>query len=182
MEKETLYALFKARQSDRKFDPDRSVDPVIVQRIIEGAIQAPSAVNQQPYSVIAVTEKEEVERISKAALKGVAINQFMTSAPAHLFIIGERSSILGSIGNLVRNINYVPFDIGIFMGYICLAAEAEGLGSCILGSINGNEVARQLGVPSSKRVLFDILLGYSVDKKREKKRRPTEKVLHFEKW
>lgn len=182
MDKESLYALFRARQSDRKFDLQRDVDAATVKRIVEGAITAPSAVNQQPYSVIAVSDRAEAAKIGQAALKGVAINKFVATAPAHLFIIAERSSVLGSIGNLIRNINFVPFDIGIFMAYLCLAAEAEGLGSCIIGSLNGNEVARQLGVPKSKRVVFDIVLGYSTEVKRDKKRRALEEVLHTGRW
>lgn len=69
MDKEALYALFRARQSDRKFDLQRDVDADTVKRIVEGAITAPSAVNQQPYSVIAVTDRAEAAKTARLLLR-----------------------------------------------------------------------------------------------------------------
>ena len=60
-----------------------------------------------------------------------------------------------------------------------LAAESEGLGSCILGWFDEKEVKSLTGIPSSKRVLLDVLIGYPVKEKRKKIRKEKEKVVSY---
>ena len=63
-----------------------------------------------------------------------------------------------------------------------LAAESEGLGSCILGWFDEKEIKSLTGIPSSKRVLLDILIGYPVKEKRKKMRKPKEKVISYNQY
>lgn len=183
VEPTALYDLFKERQSDRKFDLTKPVEEAVLHRIVEAACMAPSAVNQQPWHVVAVCEREAALRVGKAAHGGiVAINKFTVTAPAHLFIVGDAGNIWARIGGKARNIDFAPFDIGIFIGHLVLAIEAEGLGSCIIGSLNGEAVAKELGIPANKRVLFDIVVGHPLEETRNKRRRPINEVLHIGKW
>lgn len=179
-----LYELFASRQSDRKYAATKPVDNRVIQRIVEHALLAPSATNQQPWQIVAVSDDALRERVVSAALKNtLGANRFLREAPVHLFIVGDRPSLLAkTFGEGIRGINYVPYDLGILMAYIVLAAEAEGLGSCIVGWINGSEVAKELGIPKNKKVLFDITLGYSLDAKRSKKRKSPEKSIHYNQW
>ena len=62
---------------------------------------------------------------------------------------------------------------------ITLAAESEGLGSCMIGWFDEKEMKRLTGIPSSKRVLLDITIGYPVKEKRKKMRKPKEKVISY---
>ena len=50
-------------------------------------------------------------------------------------------------------------DIGIVAAHISLAAEAEGLGSCILGWFDEKELKQLVGIPASKRLLLDMSLA-----------------------
>ena len=47
-------SLVKQRQSDRAFDPERSVEPEKLERILEGGRLAPSSCNSQPWHFIVV--------------------------------------------------------------------------------------------------------------------------------
>ena len=90
MEAEDLYALYRERQSDRKF-ADRPVPQEVLERILHNAMLAPSATNQQPWSIVAVSEPETVQRVGQAVIKGVTnMNKFALEAPAHLLIVAER--------------------------------------------------------------------------------------------
>lgn len=59
-------------------------------------------------------------------------------------------------------------DIGIAAAHITLAATAEGLGSCILGWFDEKAMRKLLHIPDKKRVILDIVVGYSTQPLREK--------------
>ena len=106
-------------------------------------------------------------------------NKFLLQAPVHILIIGDRPGALAAtMGKTFRDINYVPYDLGILIAHLVLAVEAEGLGSCIVGWLNGRKVAKVLGIPKTKKVLFDISVGYSLDSKRPK----PEDCIHYNGW
>lgn len=73
-------------------------------------------------------------------------------------------------------------DIGIAAAHISLAAEAEGLGSCILGWFDEKELKQLAGIPASKRLLLDIVIGYPAKEKRKKIRKPKEKVISYNRY
>jgi len=70
-------------------------------------------------------------------------------------------------------------DIGIATAHITLAAEAEGLGSCILGWFDEKEIKKLTGIPTHKRLLLDITIGYPAKAKRQKSRKSKEKVISY---
>lgn len=184
MNAQDLYTLFRQRQSDRRYDTQRPVDHETIQRVVENALLAPSATNQQLWQIVVANDPKLSQQVAKAARTGMmGQNKFLEEAPVHLLIIGDRPSFLAStMGKTFRNIDYVPYDLGILIGHLVLALEAEGLGSCIVGWLNGREVAKLLGIPKNKKVLFDISVGYSLDKKRPKKRKEASVCIHYNKW
>lgn len=60
---------------------------------------------------------------------------------------------------------------------MCLAAEDEGLGTCILGWFDEEKIKKLLNIPKDKRVLLDIVVGYSTQAKREKKRKDFDTIV-----
>jgi len=70
-------------------------------------------------------------------------------------------------------------DIGIIAEHICLAAASEGLGSCMIGWFDESKVKKILNIPSSKRVLLIITLGYAAKETRTKIRKPIDKIISF---
>lgn len=179
---DSLYSIFRERQSVRSFKPDL-IDTEILRRVVQESLQAPSATNQQPWDVLLINDPEGSKQVAQKAQSGifVGINKFLHQAPAHLLIVQERSSLLAKIGKL-NGMNYAPYDVGLFVAHLSLALAAEGLGSCILGWINSSALEKYLGVPRNKKIVFDIAVGYSDAPLREKKRRDLTSVLHEGKW
>lgn len=104
MKAEDLYALYRERQSDRKF-ADRPVPQEVLERILHNAMLAPSATNQQPWSIVAVSEPEAVQRVGQAVIKGVTnMNKFALEAPAHLLIVAERGRWIARMGSRVMGV------------------------------------------------------------------------------
>lgn len=183
MQPQELYQLFSQRQSDRRFDPNRPIPEEILTRILDNSLLAPSACNEQPWQTVVVTEPELVKKVAQAARKGsLGQNKFIEQAPVHILLVADPPSLLAKFGGKVRGVDYVQNDLGIFTAYLTLAAAAEGIGSCIIGWLNGGAVSEVLGIPKNKKVFLDIVLGYSLDPVRSKKRKPKSQLLHFNKW
>lgn len=173
--------LVSARQSDRAYDKERSVEPEKLERILEIARLAPSACNAQPWKFVVITDRELARKAGKAAA-GLGMNKFAKDAPVHLLIVEESANITSMLGGKVKGKHFPLIDIGIVAAHITLAAESEGLGSCILGWFDEAELKRLAGIPDSKRVLLDIVIGYPVKEKRKKIRKSKDKIISYNRY
>ncbi|MDD2961048.1 MAG: nitroreductase family protein [Muribaculaceae bacterium] len=173
--------LVKTRQSDRAYDSTRSVEPEKLERILAAAHLAPSACNSQPWHIIVVQDKATREEVADA-LTSIGMNKFGEQAPVHLVIVEEAPNFTARLGGWVKNKHFPYIDCGILSAYITLAAAAEGLGSCVLGWFDEKQMRKVLDIPRSKRILLDIIIGYSVDKPRDKARKPIEEIVSADKY
>ncbi|WP_373127306.1 nitroreductase family protein [Bacteroides sp. HPS0048] len=170
--------LVMSRQSDRAYDKERSVEPEKLERILEAARLAPSACNAQPWKFVVVTDRELSRKVGKAAA-GLGMNKFAKDAPVHILIVEESANITSLLGGKVKDKHFPLIDVGIAASHIVLAAESEGLGSCILGWFDEKEIKQLTGIPASKRLLLDIIVGYPLKEKRKKIRKVKEKVISY---
>ena len=164
MEYTDFLQLVLSRQSDRAYDKERPVEAEKLERILEAGRLAPSAL-----------------KVGKAAA-GLGMNKFAKDAPVHILIVEESANITSLLGGKVKDKHFPLIDIGIAAAHITLAAESEGLGSCILGWFDEKEIKRLTGIPASKRLLLDIAIGYPIKEKRKKMRKPQEKVVSYNRY
>ena len=170
--------LVMSRQSDRAYDKKHSVEPEKLERILEAARLAPSACNAQPWKFVVVTDRELSRKVGKAAA-GLGMNKFAKDAPVHILVVEESANITSLLGGKVKDKHFPLIDVGIAASHIVLAAESEGLGSCILGWFDEKEIKQLTGIPASKRLLLDIIVGYPLKEKRKKIRKVKEKVISY---
>ena len=173
-----LLNLVQARQSDRCYDTNRPVEQEKLERILEIARLAPSACNAQPWKFVVVTDPELAMKVGKATA-GIGMNKFAVQAPVHILIVEESPNFTSFIGGKIKRKHFPQVDIGIAAAHIVLAAENEGLGSCILGWFDEDAIKDLVGIPSSRRLLLDIIVGYPLKEKRKKSRKPADKVIRF---
>ncbi|MDL2214856.1 nitroreductase family protein [Dysgonomonas sp. OttesenSCG-928-M03] len=172
--------LVKKRQSTRKYDTSREVETEKIANILEAARLSPSACNAQPWHFIVVDEPDLKNKVADAAsARLLGMNHFTKQAPVHLLIVEEKVNLSSGIGGLIKDKNFAFVDIGIAAAHICLAAEAQGLGSCILGWFNESKIKKLLNIPDSKRVLLDIVIGYPAQEVRMKKRKSSEDIISY---
>ncbi len=175
--------LVSSRQSVRAFDPEWSVEKDKIERIIEAARLAPSACNAQPWSFVVVDEPELKNKIADATSSRVlGMNHFTKQAPVHLLLVEEKVNISSGIGGWIKKKNYAQMDLGIVAAHIVLAAQAEGLGTCIVGWFDEDKVKDLLHIPSSKRVWLDIVVGYGTQPLRKKSRKNVDKILSYNRY
>jgi nitroreductase len=171
-----------SRQSDRKYS-DKPVEKEKLDRILEAGRMAPSACNAQPWKFIVITEPDLLKKIADAATaKLTGMNSFVGQAPLMLVVIREQPNFSSKIGGTIKNKDYSLIDIGIASENICLQAKAEGIGSCIVGWFDEKLLRKLLAIPGSKRVELIITLGYSLAGQREKKRKPSEVTVSYDKY
>jgi nitroreductase len=177
-----MLELILRRQSDRKYS-DKPVEDEKLARIIEAGRMAPSACNAQPWKFVVVTDASLIQKLSQAATeKLTGMNSFVNQAPVLITIVREKPNLSSKIGGKMKNKDYSHNDIGIASANICLQAAAEGIGSCIIGWFDEKMIRMILGIPASKRVELIITLGYSLSEYREKKRKPKEVTVSFNKY
>lgn len=172
-----------SRQSDRAFDKDRPVEKEKIERILDAARMAPSACNAQPWHFIVVDEPELRDKVADAtSARALGMNHFTKQAPVHILLVEERVNISSGFGGWVKKKDFAQMDLGIAAAHMVLAARAEGLGSCILGWFDEPKMRELLNIPNNKRVWLDVVIGYSTQTLRNKKRKPVEKVVSYNRY
>ena len=163
----------RARQSCRRYDPDRSVEQEKLEAILEAVRLAPSACNGQPYH-LTVCRGETAREVAKATM-GMGMNKFAAEAPVLIVISEEAYVKSAALGAMVKGNDYRSIDIGIAAAYLTAEAAAQGLGTCILGWLDDEKIRSLCGL--SRPVRLVITLGYAADTPREKKRKKIDELV-----
>jgi nitroreductase len=179
---EKMLSLLTRRQSDRQYS-NKPVEKEKLERIIEAGRIAPSACNAQPWRFIVVTEPDLIQKVAvAAAARLIGMNKFVAQAQALIVVIREKPNFSSKVGGTIKNKDYSIIDIGIASENICIQATAEGLGSCLIGWFDEPQLRKLLSIPRSRRVELIITLGYSLSEHREKKRKPVEEVVSYNRY
>ena len=138
--------LAKSRQSDRAYEPGRVIEREVLERILEAGRIAPSACNGQPWHFTVVTEPSLLVEVGKAT-SSLGMNKFVKDASALVLITQESTNITSKLGCGIKDKDFPVMDLGIASAYITLAAEDEGIGSCILGWFDEKKIKDLTGIP-----------------------------------
>lgn len=177
----TLADLIKLRQSTRRYT-SQPVEPEKLERCLEMARLAPSASNSQPWTFIAVTQTDLLDKVAKQTFDQVfRFNKFVMQASALVVIVMEKPLLITQIGGIIKKKEYPLIDIGIAAEHFCLQATEEGLGTCMLGWFNEKPIKKLLNIPAGKTIGLIISVGYPPQdyKIREKSRKPFHEVVRY---
>lgn len=147
--------MIKSRRSIRRYKPDM-VPQEMIDRVIEAGLWAASGMGRQSTVIIAVTDRDTRDALSRAnaAVMGANTDPFY-GAPAVLIVLGDRR-----IGTCV-------YDGSLAIGNMLLEAHAQGLGACWIhrakeefeGEI-GKKLLRKLGIEGDYEGIGHVILGY----------------------
>ena len=170
--------LFLNRQSCREFSKT-PVPEELVKEVCRLALLAPSACNSQPWKLIAVTG-EKKEQVADA-LQDWGMNKFVSDAPVLVAVVEGKGNLTAAVGSRFKDNDFVHNDIGILTAHLVLAAQAAGLGSCILGWRNEEKLRKALGLSSKAKVPEVVAMGYPAENYpiRPKKRKDLNDVFEF---
>jgi len=162
-----FFEVIRNRRSIRKYQ-DKSVEKEKLQKILEAARLAPSAMNRQPYKLIVVSKKDILSKMNSACNQDwkAPIMIAMVSIPKEAWVRDDGEE-------------YWKADAAIAMHQVSLAAFAEGLGTCWIAAFKEKEVKELLGVDSGSRIPFLSPLGYPAENKGPITNRKTlESLIH----
>ena len=168
-----FWQVLENRYSVRAFDPDVDVSPEQMDRLLQAAIQAPSAGNRQPWHFYVVWN-EAVRRQLAAAAFG---QMFVARAPATIVVCADAEQSAARYGRRGRDL-YCLQDTAAATEHILLAATALGLGGCWVGAFDEHQVARILRLPPRHRPIAILPIGKPAHPPtRRTARRPLESVV-----
>ena len=171
-----FYEVIKTRRSVRSFS-DEPIPEEVLERVLNAARIAPSGSNRQPTRLIVV--KDAAAR--KALVPLCHGQRFVGEAPVVIVACGRnldynRGGYMGDMSMLV--------DVTIAFDHLTLAARAEGLGTCWIGSFDNAAVKEHLGIPENFEVVAATPLGYPEGSPfvETTDRLPLEEITCDEKW
>ena len=168
-------SIASARQSCRSYDESRPVEKEKLDAILEAGRLSPSACNGQPYH-FTVCRGEAAKAVAKAC-QGMGMNKFAEKAPVMIVLSEEDYIASAALGARIKKNDYRSIDIGIAAAYLTAEAQAQGLGSCILGWFDDEKIREICGLEKPVRLV--ICLGYATegDALRPKKRKSPDELI-----
>jgi nitroreductase len=160
----------RGRRAVREYTGE-PVDEAILLALIDAAIQAPSAVNQQPWAFTVVRDARVLDKISQAS------KAHMLATMPDSMRSGHFTSRLGDAGfqifyhapaliviSATAQGPWIVEDCAMAAENLMLAACAAGLGTCWIGFaqgyLNTPEGRKALGVPEAWVSIAPIIVGH----------------------
>lgn len=153
----------KKRRSVRRYKSDM-VPQDVIEKIVEAGTYAPTGMNRQTPIIIAVTNKEMRDRMSKlnAKVMGREDSDPFYGAPVVLVVLASKEYP-----------TYI-YDGSLVMQNLMLAANSLNVGSCwihrakeVFDSEEGKAILEELGIKGDYEGIGNCILGYADGEVRE---------------
>ena len=188
-----------ARRSIRRYRPD-TLGPARIERLIEAAIQAPSAHNRQPWRFAVLEDPDTKDRLARAMgarLRDDRLADGDAEEAVERDVARSRGRITGAPAVIVVCLTLADMDAypdtrraeaeylmavqGTAMAVenLLLAAHGEGLGACWMCAplFCPDTVIETLGLPADWQPQALVTLGRPADAGRERPRKPLGELL-----
>lgn len=151
------------RRSIRKYKEDM-VSKEIIEKIVEAGTYAPTGMNKQTPIIIAVTNKELRDKMSKlnAKVMGREETDPFYGAPVVLVVLAS------------KEYHTYIYDGSLVMQNLMLAANSLGVGSCwihrakeVFESEEGKAILKELGIEGEYEGIGNCVIGYADGEVRE---------------
>lgn len=160
------------RRSIRRYTGE-PVPKKMTQELLEAAMSAPSASNEQPWHFVIIDERQILDEIPKYH----PYSSMLREAPLAIAVCGD----------LKREImkGYWIQDCSAATENILIAAQAKGLGAVWLGVFPREEralaIQKLLGLPEYIIPLCLVSIGYPAEKKSRANRYDPSRI-HYNRW
>jgi len=183
---ETLEML-KNHRSVRKYK-DQPIEQELLDQILEAGMRGSNTGNMQIYSVVVTRDAQR-----KKELAQFHFNQPMVANAAAVITVcldinrWDKWCLQRNAGPAYDNLLWLltgSVDATIVSQNICVAAEAQGLGICYLGTVlySAPEIAEFLKLPRGVVPITTITMGYPDETPAESDRLPLDSVVHYEEY
>lgn len=176
--KNAVVEAIMSRRSIREYKPEQ-IKPEELQTILECGINAPSAMNRQPWAVRAIQRKSLLDSMCTAFVEHIkqhADERMLKriSDPSYHPLFGAPTFIIVAADTANK---YALNDCGMLIQNIQLAAESMDIGTCTIGSFmdylrspEGERFRQQLNFPEGYAIDLGITMGYKAQRPEAKPR------------
>ena len=167
----SLMDAIQARRSVRAYAP-QVLDRVTIDALLEAAVQAPTAIHEEPWEFMILQDVNALKRLSDRAKRFFVeeIHRAHLDRGGHTLDKFEQPdfNIFYNAGTLVvicakPMSPFVVADCWLAAENLMLAAYAMGLGTCVIGSavfgLNTPEIKDELGIPADVSAIAPIIVG-----------------------
>ena len=163
-----MNSIFK-RVSVRQFQ-DKEVEKDKIEKLLRAAMASPSAMNQQPWRFIVVTDKDKIKELSTCS----KYSKFGENAPLIIVILYDKKDL--------RAEEFVEIDCAICTENILLEATELGLGGTMIGVCPDEErmdnVRKVLEIDDLIPFTY-IPIGYPLGEKEQDDRYDENKITYI---
>ena len=165
MENKTIKDII-SRRSVKKYQ-SKAVEKDLLEEIVKAGTYAPTGRNSQSPIIIAVTQKEMRDRLSRMNLEIIQGRGLVTSS-------GHSDPFYGAPVVLVvlakKDVATRVYDGSLVMANMMLAAHSLGLGSCwihrakeMFETEEGKQILRDMGVTEEYEGIGNCIVGYAAE-------------------
>lgn len=174
------------RRSVRDYT-DEAVPKATLTTLLKAAVQAPSAMNTQPWAFAVIADRARLKEYSDRA-KAHLLKALTPESPLY----DHRESLADPARNIFYNAGTLVIicakaaglepaeDCSLAAQNLMLAAYASGLGSCPIGLsrpwLNLPESKSELGIPAELTPVFPVIIGFAAGTTTKVERRNPEIV------
>jgi nitroreductase len=163
--------VIKSRRSHRKYRPEQ-ISEAELQTIMEAAVYAPSAMNQQKWHFTVISDKAVLEKVVKTIKENImksGIEMLANRAKEADFNVFHHAPAVVLI-TAEEKAHFAEIDCAAAAQNIALAAESLNIGSCLIAmsgfifqGADADELKKELGIPNGYKHIISVALGYKED-------------------
>ncbi|MFP4362816.1 MAG: nitroreductase family protein [Spirochaetia bacterium] len=161
-----------SRRSIREFT-EEPVPADLIQRLMRGAMQAPSAGNEQPWQFVIITERQKLLELHTL----LRFEKALQTTPCAILICGDTA--------FETHKGFLPQDCAAAAQNILICAHSFGLGAVWIGIHPSSEKEKGIQslfeIPESVIPVSLVVLGYPAEKKAPIDRYDANR-LHHNSW
>ena len=169
-------AILQKRRTIRFYQQKKVAEKHLV-KMVEAALHAPSAANNQILRYTIVRNEDLVQAVFYHTRYGGRVTpkrspQWGVNAPTAFIAISAVKN-----GETVTPMAYA--DSGAAIMSMQFAAVAENLGTCWIGAFNAKEVSNFLAIPENEQLIFLLAVGHPAEKPVEDVIQSNESVAYY---
>jgi len=149
----------------------QAVDPETISRLIDAAVHAPNAMNEQPWSFTVVRDQSVLDRVSQGAKSHMLscmpatphsdhFRSLLSDPKFHIFYHAPTLILISAVAQGP----WIIEDCALAADNLMLAAHAAGLGTCWIGFaqgfLNTPEGKKALALPDAWVPIAPIIVGH----------------------
>jgi len=159
------------RRSVRNYTPEL-IDQPILRALLDAAVQAPTAMHEEPWAFAIIQNQKQLNRLSESAKEQVRREARASDSPhaTHSLDLVNKPDfhVFYNASTLVVIYSkfpgpFVAADCWLAAENLLLAACAQGLGTCIIGfavsALNTPEWKAALKIPSGMTAIAPVIVG-----------------------